>query len=58
MFDADGPKAKATSRAFFDQVIAEKGMIAGYHFGFPNVGTCRRTATVTRRPRQGLTPPG
>ena len=20
-------------------VIAEKGMIAGYHFGFPNVGT-------------------
>jgi hypothetical protein len=24
---------------FFDRVIAEKGMIAGYHFGFPNVGT-------------------
>ena len=29
----------ATARAFFDRVIAEKGMIAGYHFGFPNVGT-------------------
>jgi hypothetical protein len=39
MFDADGPKAEATPRAFFDRVIAEKGMIAGYHFGFPNVGT-------------------
>jgi glyoxylase-like metal-dependent hydrolase (beta-lactamase superfamily II) len=38
MFDADGPKAEATRRAFFDRVIAEKGMIAGYHFGFPNVG--------------------
>jgi glyoxylase-like metal-dependent hydrolase (beta-lactamase superfamily II) len=39
MFDADGPQAEATRRAFFDRVIAEKGMIAGYHFGFPNVGT-------------------
>ena len=39
MFDADGPKAEAPRRAFFDRVIAEKGMIAGYHFGFPNVGT-------------------
>ena len=38
-FDADGPKAEATRRAFYDRVIAEKGMIAGYHFGFPNVGT-------------------
>jgi glyoxylase-like metal-dependent hydrolase (beta-lactamase superfamily II) len=39
MFDSDAPKAEATRRAFFDRVIAEKGMIAGYHFGFPNVGT-------------------
>ena len=39
MFDMDGPKAEATRRAFFDRVIAEKGTIAGYHFGFPNVGT-------------------
>ncbi len=39
MFDSDGPKAEATRRALFDRVIAEKGMIAGYHFGFPNVGT-------------------
>jgi len=39
VFDMDGPKAEATRRAFFDRVIAEKAMIAGYHFGFPNVGT-------------------
>ncbi len=39
MFDTDGPKAEATRRAFFDRVIAEKAMLAGYHFGFPNVGT-------------------
>jgi len=39
MFDADGPKAEATRRVFYDRVVAEKGMIAGYHFGFPNVGT-------------------
>jgi glyoxylase-like metal-dependent hydrolase (beta-lactamase superfamily II) len=39
MFDSDAPLAEATRRAFFDRVIAEKGMIAGYHFGFPNVGT-------------------
>ena len=38
-FDSDGPLAAATRRKFFDRVIAEKGMIAGYHFGFPNVGT-------------------
>jgi glyoxylase-like metal-dependent hydrolase (beta-lactamase superfamily II) len=38
-FDADGPKAEATRRAFYDRVIAEKAMVAGYHFGFPNVGT-------------------
>jgi glyoxylase-like metal-dependent hydrolase (beta-lactamase superfamily II) len=38
-FDADAQKAEATRRAFYDRVIAEKGMIAGYHFGFPNVGT-------------------
>ena len=39
MFDADGPQAEATRRALFDRVIADKAMIAGYHFGFPNVGT-------------------
>ena len=36
------PKAEATRRAFYDRVIAEKAMIDGYHFGFPNVGTLAR----------------
>ncbi len=39
MFDSNGPQAEETRRKFFDRVIAEKGIIAGYHFGFPNVGT-------------------
>ena len=39
IFDSDAALAEATRRKFFDRVIAEKGMIAGYHFGFPNVGT-------------------
>jgi glyoxylase-like metal-dependent hydrolase (beta-lactamase superfamily II) len=39
IFDSDATMAEATRRKFFDRVIAEKGMIAGYHFGFPNVGT-------------------
>ena len=42
MFDSDGPKAEATRRSFFDRVIAEKGMIAGYHFGFRTSARCRK----------------
>lgn len=38
-FDGDPIKAEATRRAFYDRVIADKAMIAGYHFGFLNVGT-------------------
>jgi glyoxylase-like metal-dependent hydrolase (beta-lactamase superfamily II) len=38
-FDEDGPKAEETRRAMYDRVIADKAMIAGYHWGFPNVGT-------------------
>jgi glyoxylase-like metal-dependent hydrolase (beta-lactamase superfamily II) len=38
-FDTDGPLAETTRRKFYDRVIAEKAMLAAYHFGFPNVGT-------------------
>jgi hypothetical protein len=53
VFDMDGPKAEATRRAFFDRVIAEKGMIAGYHFGSRMSAPFRRmvTATPSRRLR-------
>ena len=39
MFDADGPKAAETRKALCDRIVAEKAMIAGYHFYFPNAGT-------------------
>lgn len=39
MFDMDSAKAEATRRALYDRVVADKAMIAGYHWGFPNVGT-------------------
>lgn len=38
-FDMDGPQAVATRRKIYDQAIADKAMIAGYHWGFPNAGT-------------------
>jgi glyoxylase-like metal-dependent hydrolase (beta-lactamase superfamily II) len=39
MFDMDAPMAEATRRKLYDQAIADKAMIAGYHWGFPNAGT-------------------
>lgn len=39
MFDMDGAKAAETRRKLMDRIVAEKATIAGYHFGFPNVGT-------------------
>ena len=39
MFDLDGALAEATRRKLYDQAVADKAMIAGYHWGFPNAGT-------------------
>ena len=39
MFDMDKPAAEATRRKLYDQAIADKAMVAGYHWGFPNAGT-------------------
>ena len=39
VFDMDPAVAEATRRQFYDQAIADKAMIAGYHWGFPNAGT-------------------
>ncbi|MEM0909114.1 MAG: MBL fold metallo-hydrolase, partial [Pseudomonadota bacterium] len=41
-FDMDKAKAEAARRSLFDQVIADKATIAGYHFGFPNAGTIEK----------------
>lgn len=37
-FDMDGAQAEASRRKLFDQTIADKAMVAGYHFGFPGSG--------------------
>lgn len=37
-FDADPEQAERTRRRLFDQVAADRAIIAGYHFGFPNAG--------------------
>ena len=37
-FDADPELAETTRRQLFDRVVADDIVIAGYHFGFPNVG--------------------
>lgn len=38
IFDADPDLAERTRRRLFDRVSADGIAIAGYHFGFPNVG--------------------
>lgn len=39
VFDADPEAATKTRIKLFDRAIADKAVIAGYHFGFPNAGT-------------------
>lgn len=39
VFDSDPQMATETRIKLFDRIIADKAMIAGYHFGFPNAGT-------------------
>jgi glyoxylase-like metal-dependent hydrolase (beta-lactamase superfamily II) len=38
VFDMDGAKAEATRRKLFDMAVAEKMLVAGYHFPFPGAG--------------------
>lgn len=39
IFDHVPDEAIATRKKVFDRAIAEKAMVAGYHWGLPNVGT-------------------
>ncbi|MEM6761799.1 MAG: MBL fold metallo-hydrolase, partial [Pseudomonadota bacterium] len=41
-FDMDKAMAETARRNLFDQVVADKATIAGYHFGFPNAGTLEK----------------
>jgi glyoxylase-like metal-dependent hydrolase (beta-lactamase superfamily II) len=38
VFDMDGAKAEAARRKLFDMAVAEKMLVAGYHFPFPGAG--------------------
>lgn len=42
VFDADPDLAEQTRRRLLDRVTADGVAIAGYHFGFPNVGRMRK----------------
>lgn len=39
VFDGDPKMATETRIKLFDRAVADKAVIAGYHFGFPNAGT-------------------
>ncbi len=39
VFDGDPQMATETRIKLFDRAVADKAVIAGYHFGFPNAGT-------------------
>jgi glyoxylase-like metal-dependent hydrolase (beta-lactamase superfamily II) len=41
-FDHVPDQAVATRKRLFDRAIADKAMVAGYHWGLPNVGTIRK----------------
>lgn len=41
-FDMDQEMARATRRRLLDQAAADRTLIAGYHWGFPNVGHVKR----------------
>ncbi|WP_372423120.1 MBL fold metallo-hydrolase [Salinarimonas chemoclinalis] len=41
-FDMDPQMARETRRRLLDEAAADRLMIAGYHWGFPNVGHVRR----------------
>ena len=44
-YDQDGAMAEASRRAMMDQLIADKMMVAGFHFPFPGVGTIAKDGT-------------
>jgi glyoxylase-like metal-dependent hydrolase (beta-lactamase superfamily II) len=48
VFDIDGPKAIETRRKFYDMAIAEKALIAGFHYPFPSLGHVEKDGTGYR----------
>jgi glyoxylase-like metal-dependent hydrolase (beta-lactamase superfamily II) len=48
VFDIDGPKAIETRRKFYDMAVAEKSLIAGFHYPFPSLGHVEKDGTSYR----------
>jgi glyoxylase-like metal-dependent hydrolase (beta-lactamase superfamily II) len=48
MFDSDPDKAIATRRRVYDMAVADKMLLAGYHFPFPGVGYIEKAGTGYR----------
>jgi glyoxylase-like metal-dependent hydrolase (beta-lactamase superfamily II) len=44
-YDQDGATAEASRRALMDKLIADKMMVAGFHFPFPGVGMIAKDGT-------------
>jgi glyoxylase-like metal-dependent hydrolase (beta-lactamase superfamily II) len=44
-YDQDGATAEASRRAMMDRLVADKMMVAGFHFPFPGVGTIAKDGT-------------
>lgn len=44
-YDQDGATAEATRRAIMDRLVADKMMVAGFHFPFPGAGYISRDGT-------------
>jgi glyoxylase-like metal-dependent hydrolase (beta-lactamase superfamily II) len=44
-YDQDGATAEASRRALMDKLIADKMMVAGFHFPFPGVGMISKDGT-------------
>ena len=48
VFDLDGPQAIETRRKFYDMAVAEKSLIAGFHYPFPSLGHVEKDGTNYR----------
>ena len=46
MFDIDASKAIETRRKFYDMAVAEKSLIAGFHYPFPSLGHVEKDGTI------------
>ncbi len=42
MFDTDGALAESNRRKITDRAIADKLIVAGYHYSMPRAGTFKR----------------